>query len=150
MIYDKAREEMTPRDVTNLEDILKKDNNSILQGERDLLVARRGYLTEDELIKYKIELVGGGYESLKFNDLKKVAKEKGISLSSKDNTEDIIALLNQFDNLQDGDEFQGQIAKIATEEMIKDNELEKELKPGELFFIPKEEDDGNEDGEDKK
>jgi hypothetical protein len=140
-MIDQAKVELTPRDHTLFEEILSKDNNSLLPAERELLVARRCYLTEEELAKFQIEgdesekLVT--YADLTFNDLKKTAKEKGITIEKSLKREDILALLEEFDNLKEGDEFQGQIAMIATEEMIKVNELEGQLEVGQMYFAPK-------------
>ena len=145
MIYEKARAEMTPRDVTFMEDILKKDNVSLLPSERELLIARREYLTDEELARYEIEekeaeenAKGKGYADLKFNDLKSAAKERGIVLTNSMKAVEIVALLEEYDNLKDGDEFQGKIAHIATQEMIDENELDEELQVGDLFFVEKE------------
>lgn len=131
---------MSPRDVTNMENILMKDKNSVLPAELELLNARRMYLTDDELVKYGInaEVKGGDYSSMKFADLKKEAKERGIELSNSTKQVEIIALLEQYDNLQDGDEFQGKIAQRATQEMIDENDLADQLEVGDLFFVDKE------------
>ena len=143
MIYDKARGEMTPRDVTNLEEILNKDNNSLLPAERDLLTARRDYLTDEELAKFGIEGAestdGDKYANMGYNDLKKEAKERGITFPKETKKEGLVELLNEYDNLKDGDEFQGQIAHIATQEMIDENDLADQVEIGQLFFTEKEE-----------
>lgn len=76
------------------------------------------------------------YSNIKFNDLKKLAKEKGIKINNTDKAIDIISLLEQYDALKDGDIFQGQITKFATQEFITENELEDSLKVGDLFFVP--------------
>jgi len=76
------------------------------------------------------------YAELKFAELKKIAKERGIKTVNTDKAVDVIALLEQYDNLKDGDVFQNQIAKFATEEMITENGLESDIKVGDLFFIP--------------
>lgn len=140
MNKEKALAEMSPRDVTNMENILMKDKNSVLPAELELLNARRMYLTDDELVKYGInaEVKGGDYSSMKFADLKKEAKERGIELSNSTKQVEIIALLEQYDNLQDGDEFQGKIAQRATQEMIDENDLADQLEVGDLFFVDKE------------
>ncbi len=159
MIQDKVREELTPRDATYLADLLKKDKNSITPAERELLVARRDYLTEETLAKYDItgpeikeEVVAGAgtettdankskYDGVSFADLKKDAKERGIKLTNTLKMVDVVALLEQFDGLKDGDEFQGQIAKLATQEMIDENNLVGKVEVGQLVFIDKEDEE---------
>lgn len=160
MINEKAKEELTPRDATLLEDILKKGKFGITTAERELLVARRCYLDESSLEEFgidgpeeKVEEVNDGdgdlktsaeskpvsaYAGKKFADLKKEAKERGIITANTDKLPDIVALLEQYDGLKDGDEFQGKIAKIATQEMIDENDLSGQVEVGELFFIEKE------------
>jgi hypothetical protein len=154
MLNEKAREELTSRDATIMEDILAKGKFGITPAERGMLVARRGYLTEDALEQFSIDgpevieedvNVGEGapaapvsaYTGKKFAELKKEAQERGITLEKTAKLVDIVALLEQFDNLKDGDEFQGQIAKITTQEMIDENELE-EVNVGDLVFVDKE------------
>ena len=146
MIYEKSREELSPRDVTNMEDILKKDNNSLLPAERELLVARRDYLTDEELEKYNISdsdkksdatTTSRKYAGMSYNDAKKEAKERGIILEKTSKLPEIIGLLDQYDNLKAGDEFQGKIAFIATQEMIDENKLSDELEVGDLYFVDK-------------
>lgn len=155
MINEKAKEELTPRDATLLEDILKKGKFGVTTAEREMLVARRDYLDESSLTEFGIEgpeireeevNVGAGmpdpskpvsaYAGKKFAELKEEAKGRGITLEKTAKLVDIVALLEQFDALKDGDEFQGKIAKIATQEMIDEEELE-EVNVGDLVFIEK-------------
>jgi hypothetical protein len=101
------------------------------------------WVSHEEFLKLKYpeeiatEKATGSYESVKFNDLKKLARGRGITLTNKETKEELLALLVSYDNLKDGDEFQDQIAKYATEEFITENGLENKLKVGDLFFVPK-------------
>lgn len=85
-----------------LEEILRKDKNSITEGEKQFLLARRGYLNDEQRERFA-DLIeaheaslgesGDGLDDMKPAELKALAEERGVDLTGLTRKADIIAAI---------------------------------------------------------